>query len=230
MLKYISIFNRILLVLLLDLCFLNSQGVLKQDDQLLKSDVVTRLTSLRQFIPQKHYKWYIHWIDEGIYKQGTLEGLQQDQMHWITIKFSPGNSLSFDKSNPCIALCPNKLCLCKPETFTSPLPGLPGMCIHMIAMSFLDWNIVSCTKAAKLGRRAIQVLLVKDNLYCEIFLDKNFNTILQAKMWDTQNKFHTSFTLKRFKKFKTGWSIRTAEFTLNSHKTSLYVDDIIAWD
>ena len=202
------------------------EGVLKQEDTLLRNDIVARLATLRQFIPQKHYKWHIRWICNGTQQWGTLEGLQQGKVHWITINFPSGRKLVFNKSNPCVALYPNAFCLCKPEAFTLPLQDLPGVCIHMIAMPFLNWDIVSYSKTAKLGRRAIRVVLAKDHLHCEVFLDKNFNTILQAKMWDTQSNFTASFTLKRLKKFKSGWDLQSAEFTLNTHKTLLYVDDV----
>lgn len=206
------------------------QGVLKREDTLLRQDVVARLETLREFVPQKHYKWHIRWVCNGTRQYGTLEGLQQGPAHWITIKFSSGRKLIFDKTHPCVALYPNAFCLCKSEAFTSPLQDLLGVCIHMIAMPFLNWNIVSYSKTAKLGRRAIRVVLAKDHLRCEVFLDKNFNTILQAKMWDTQSNFTASFTLKRLKKFKTGWGLQSTEFTLNSRKTLLYVDAVEGLD
>lgn len=212
-------------------------GILKQDDALLEADVVARLTTLREFVPQKHYRWHIRWSCNGVHQWGTLEGLQQGSAHWITLTFASGRTLTFNKSHPCVALYPNKLCLIKPNAFTKPLQDLPGVCIHTIAMPFLNWGIESCSKTAKLGRRAIRVLLSEYNLHTktlrssddlrtEIFLDKHFNTILQAKMWDTQSDFHASFTLKHLKKFKSGWGLRSAEFTLNHRKTLLYVDEI----
>ena len=239
MLKRVLIFYRLLLVFAL--CTAPLLGILKQDDALLKSDVETRLTILRQFIPQKHYQWHIRWVCEGVCQRGTLEGFQQGQCHWITITFASGRSLTFDKSNPCVALYPNKLCLLKPEAFTAPLLDLPGVCVHMIAMPFLSWELISCSKTAKLGRRAIRVLLSEygvctevvqfaHNLHTEVFLDKHFNTILQAKMWDTQSNFNASFTLKHLKKFKTGWGLRTAEFTLNNRKVLLCVDKVEVLD
>ena len=203
---------------------------MNQEDSLLKNDVVARLATLRQFVPQKHYKWYVRWACDKIYQYGTLEGSQQGNAHWINIQFSSGEKLIFDKSNPIIALYPNKLSLCQPEAFTLPLHNLPGVCIHMVAMPFLGWDIVHYSKTAKLGRRAIRVLLAKDHLRCEVFLDKNFNTILQAKMWDLKSDFRTSFTLKHLKKFKSGWGIQAAEFTLNNRKTLLYVDDVKTLD
>lgn len=201
-------------------------GVLKQDDVLLKSDVIARLTTLRQFVPQKHYRWHIHWGNKSYRQYGTLEGLQRGQAHWITINFSSGNKLIFDKSNPCFAIYPNKLCLCKLEDFTAPITDLPGVCIHLLAMPFLNWDIVSFSKTAKLGRRAIRVRLSDQDLQAEVFLDKHFNTILQANVWDQKNHFCASFTLKNFKKFKSGWALRTAEFMLNNHKTLLHVDAV----
>ena len=128
----------------------------------------------------------------------------------------------------------------------APLQDLPGVCIHTIAMPFLNWNIENCSRTAKLGRRAVRVLLSDTNvaqsshdslkntlhsyhdLRAEVFLDKHFNTILQAKLWDAQNNFHASFTLKHLKKFKTGWGLQSAEFTLNNRKTSLYVYNVEA--
>lgn len=230
MLKYRFILNCISLILLWNLFFLRCQGILKQEDELLKSDVKARLNTLQQFVPEKHYKWYMYWKEDNVRKQSVLEGLQYGKMHWITVAFSDKISLSFDKSNPCIALYPNKLSLCKFENFTKPICSLPGLCIHMIAMPFLNWDIMHCAKTAKLGRRAIQVLLSKDDLYCEVFLDKNFNTILQVKMWDSASKFNAGFTLKHLKKFKAGWGIRVAEFTLNHRKTSLFVENIVTLD
>lgn len=228
MLKYVLVFYRFLLVFVL--CTVPVLGIFKQDDALLKADVETRLTTLRQFIPQKHYRWHIRWTCGGVHQRGTLEGLQQGQCHWITITFASGRSLTFDKSNPRVALYPNKLCLLKPEAFITPLQDLPGVCVHMISMPFLSWEIDSCSKTAKLGRRAIRVLLSGYGLHAEVFLDKHFNTILQAKTWGPKNDFRASFTLKHLKKFKTGWGLRTAEFTLNNRKILLCVDKVEALD
>ena len=224
MVKYRRSFNY--LPILFTLCTASVLGVLNQENACLKADVVSRLTTLQRFVQQNHYKWHIHWMTEGIRQYGSLEGLQQGHAHWVTVIFPNNKTLIFNKNNPCVALYPNKLCLCKPDVFTAPLENLSGVCIYMIAMPFLSWDVLNCTKTAKLGRRAIKVLLANHNLYAEIFLDKHFNTILQAKMWDTQNNFHASFTLKNLKKFKGHWNIQTAEFTLNNHKTLLYVDDV----
>jgi|GEM_PF-2761191 hypothetical protein len=235
MTKHTFLFCRFLFLFVLSTTSLWS--ILKPDEALIKTDVMARLATLRQFVPQKHYRWHVHWICDGSRQYGTLEGIQQGSAHWITLTFASGRSLTFNKSNPRFALYPNKLCWIKPEAFTAPLQDLPGMCIHMIAMPFLNWNVIRCSKTAKLGRRALQVLLSEYNLHTkvaqfaydlhtEVFLDKHFNTILQAKLWDSRSDFRASFTLKHLKKFKSGWALRTAEFTLNNRKTLLYVDEV----
>ena len=211
------------------LFFAKNEGIANSsqlNDFLLREEVQDRLQKLRQFTPYTSYRWYIHWSSDGKSYPSTFTSTTFGHVIDIQINFWNGNSLNFSKNNS-YALYPNRLSFLKKHKWHESLNSLPGVCFYMIAMPFLDWPITSCEKTAKMGRRCIRVLLTQAPWQAEIFLDKKFKTILAANLQNDSHSFLASFLLKRLKKFKQGWGIKAAEFSLNKQKTTLYVDDIV---
>ena len=193
----------------------------------LRWEVVSRLEALRTYVPAQRYRWNFHWKNRHEYHCGALLGSHLNGSHWVEIAFDNGDRLCFYKGNPTWAFYPCRLCLCFVQDWWKPLRSNPALNVHLLTMSFLNWTIVNYKKTAFLGRKALQIVLENENEGCaEVFLDQFFNTLLQAKIDLRASETKGSFTLKRLKKFPSGWGLREAIYELNGEKTILEIDSI----
>lgn len=192
----------------------------------LYADTQRRLSTLKNFISNDHYRWNITWENLSGRTQGILTGKTLEHFHWVQIEFKNGHILCFDKINPTIALYPNRLSLYPMDLWGCPLKDNPALCCYLIAMPFLNWPVIACKKSAKKGRKAISVYLQQGQWTAHVYLDKHFNTILSVELCNEEKNVKGIFALKNLKKYKQGWGLHKAEFSLNGEKTTLVVNHV----
>ena len=188
-----------------------------------------RMIALRIYAPSKHYRWHLCWKQKKRVVFGTLTGTVEGDHHWVTITFASGEEFSFDKNNPEWVLYPNRLCLYPRERWGEPLTVNRALNAYLLTMSFLTWDLQTCIKTAKFGRKVLRADVQWDDQKACLFLDKNFNTLLKAEWHDMHTDNRGSFTLKTLKKFPQGWGLREATYELNGAQTDLQVLSIEHW-
>ena len=182
-----------------------------------------RMIALRIYAPSKHYRWHLCWKQKKRVVFGTLTGTVEGDHHWVTITFASGEEFSFDKNNPEWVLYPNRLCLYPRERWGEPLTVNRALNAYLLTMSFLTWDLQTCIKTAKFGRKVLRADVQWDDQKACLFLDTNFNTLLKAEWHDMHTDNRGSFTLKTLKKFPQGWGLREATYELNGAQTDLRV-------
>lgn len=195
-------------------------------DPELYADVQKRLNALKNFTSSDHYRWDITWLNPSGRAKGIFIGQTIGYSHWIQVEFGNGHVLCFDKFNPTIALYPNRLSLYPIDCWGNPLKDNPALCCYLIAMPFLNWPIIFCEKSAKKGRKAISVCLQQGPWSAHVYLDKHFNTILSVELYNKGKNVKGTFALKNLKKYKQGWGLHKAEFSLKGEKTTLVVNNV----
>jgi hypothetical protein len=188
-----------------------------------------RMIALRTYAPSKHYRWHLCWKQKKRVAFGTLTGSVEGEHHWVTIIFASGETFLFDKNNPEWVLYPNRLCLYPQERWSEPLSVNRALNAYLLTMSFLTWNLQTCIKTAKFGRKVLRADVQKGKQTACLFLDKNFNTLLKAEWQDIKTNHCGNFTLKTLKKFPQGWGLREATYELNGVQTDLQVLSIEHW-
>ena len=188
-----------------------------------------RMVALRTYAPSRHYRWHLCWKQKKRVVFGTLTGTVEGDHHWVTITFASGEEFSFDKNNPEWVLYPNRLCLYPRERWGEPLTVNRALNASLLTMSFLTWDLQTCIKTAKFGRKVLRADVQWDEQKARLFLDKNFNTLLKAEWQDTRTDNRGSFTLKTLKKFPQGWGLREATYELNGVQTDLRVLSVEHW-
>jgi len=190
---------------------------------LLEKEVVHRVEVLKSYAPGMFYRWQLRWFEEGQRPlNGQLKGKVDSKFHWIELCFESGDKLCFDKNNPEVAFYPNILCFYPECEWLNPLGNHRSLCYYLIAMPFLHWPVESFKKTAKMGRRAVQVVFLKDDVEVEVFIDQAFNAILQVII-RLSGKVYGKFSLNNFKRFSQGWGIGGAEYVLMGFKTKMKV-------
>ena len=192
----------------------------------LYADVQQRLNALKSFTLSDYYRWDLTWLNLSGRTQGVFVGQTIEHFHWVQVEFENGHVLCFDKINPTVALYPNRLSLYPIDSWGNPLKDNPAVCCYLMAMPFLNWPVISCEKSAKKGRKAISVYLQQGQWVAHVYLDKHFNTILSVELWNKEKTIKGTFVLKNLKKYKQGWGLHKAEFSLNGEKTTLIVNHI----
>ncbi len=182
-----------------------------------------RMIALRTYAPSKHYHWHLCWKQKKHVTFGTLTGTVEGDHHWVTITFASGEIFLFDKNHPEWVLYPNRLCLYPQERWNEPLPVNRALNAYLLTMSFLTWDLQTCVKTAKFGRKVLRADVQQGKLTARLFLDKNFNTLLKAEWRNMYTDNCGSFTLKTLKKFRQGWGLREATYELNGIRTDLQV-------
>ena len=182
-----------------------------------------RMVALRTYAPSKHYHWHLCWKQKKRVAFGTLTGSVEGDHHWVEISFASGETFLFDKNHPEWILYPNRLCLYPRERLGEPLSVNRALNAYLLTMSFLTWDLQTCVKTAKFGRKVLRADVQQGKQTARLFLDKNFNTLLKAEWQDIETNHRGSFTLKTLKKFRPGWGLREATYELNGIRTDLQV-------
>jgi hypothetical protein len=188
-----------------------------------------RMIALRTYAPSGHYRWHLCWKQKKRVTFGTLTGTVEGDHHWVTITFASGEEFSFDKNNPEWVLYPNRLCLYPRERWGEPLNVNRALNAYLLTMSFLTWELQTCVKTAKFGRKVLRADVQRDKQTARLFLDKNFNTLLKAEWQNIETNHCGNFTLKTLKKFPQGWGLREATYELNGIQTDLRVLSVEHW-
>ena len=188
-----------------------------------------RMIALRTYAPNRHYHWHLCWKQKKHVTFGTLTGSVEGDHHRVTITFASGETFLFDKNHPEWILYPNRLCLYPQERWSEPLDVNRALNAYLLTMSFLAWDLQTCIKTAKFGRRVLRADVKRDNQKARLFLDKNFNTLLKAEWQSIETNHCGSFTLKTLKKFPQGWGLREATYELNGVRTDLQVLSVEHW-
>lgn len=188
-----------------------------------------RMVALQTYAPNGHYRWHLCWKQKKRVNFGTLTGTVEGDHHWVEVSFASGETFLFDKNNPEWVLYPNRLCLYPQERWGEPLVVNRALNAYLLTMSFLTWNLQTCVKTAKFGRKVLRADVQRDKQTARLFLDKNFNTLLKAEWQDIETNHRGSFTLKTLKKFPQGWGLREAMYELNGTQTDLRVLSIEHW-
>lgn len=188
-----------------------------------------RMVALRTYAPSGHYRWHLCWKQKKRVIFGTLTGTVEGDHHWVTITFASGETFLFDKNHPEWVLYPNRLCLYPQERWNEPLPVNCALNAYLLTMSFLTWDLQTCIKTAKFGRKVLRADVQQGKQTARLFLDKNFNTLLKAEWQDIETDHCGSFTLKTLKKFPQGWGLREATYELDGVQTDLRVLSVEHW-
>ena len=188
-----------------------------------------RMVALRTYAPSEHYRWHLCWKQKKRVAFGTLTGTVEGDRHWVAITFASGEEFLFDKNHPDWVLYPNRLCLYPQERWGEPLSVNRALNAYLLTMSFLTWDLQTCIKTAKFGRKVLRADVQQGKQTARLFLDKNFNTILKAECRDIETHHRGSFTLKTLKKFPQGWGLREATYELDGIRIDLQVLSIEHW-
>ena len=188
-----------------------------------------RMIALRIYAPSKHYRWHLCWKQKKHVTFGTLTGSVEGDHHWVEVSFASGEEFLFDKNNPEWVLYPNRLCLYPRERWGELLPVNRALNAYLLTMSFLTWDLQTCVKTAKFGRKVLRTDVQRGKQTARLFLDKNFNTLLKAEWQDIETNYCGSFTLKTLKKFPQGWGLREATYELDGVQTDLRVLSVEHW-
>ena len=188
-----------------------------------------RMVALRTYAPSGHYRWHLCWKQKKRVIFGTLTGSIEGDHHWVTIIFASGETFLFDKNNPGWVLYPNRLCLYPRKLWGEPLVINRALNAYLLTMSFLTWDLQTCIKTAKFGRKVLRADVQQGKQTARLFLDKNFNTLLKAEWQDIETDHCGSFTLKTLKKFPQGWGLQEATYQLGKVRTDLRVLSVEHW-
>lgn len=188
-----------------------------------------RMIALRTYAPNEHYRWHLCWKQKKRVTFGTLTGSVEGDHHWVEVAFASGETFLFDKNHPEWVLYPNRLCLYPRERWGEPLSVNRALNAYLLTMSFLTWDLQTCIKTAKFGRKVLRADVQQGKQTACLFLDKNFNTLLKAEWQDIKTNHCGNFTLKTLKKFPQGWGLREATYTLNGAQTDLRVLSVEHW-
>lgn len=181
-----------------------------------------RLQAVRFYSPNAYYRWKLQFKQSRTERcPGTLIGRVEGNHHYVQVTFCNGSQLLFDKTHPQWILYPHRLCL-YPETEwgKSLLSSHTALNAYVLTMAFLNWPIQSCVPCRKLGRKAIHITLAKGAYIAHVFMDKAFNTIIQADLYHRVTHCHHRFILKHLKKFSQGWGLREAVFVFYPNPSS----------
>ena len=184
-----------------------------------------RIDALKAYAPSEHYCWHLEWkVGKQTYS-GILRGHAIGSHHWVEIVFPNESILFFDKNNPRLVFYPNSLCILPQERWQEALGGLPGVSYELIAIPFLSDTIISVKKAAKQGRKALEVdFKRKNSISTKVFLDLKFNTILEVQLLSVHPT--CKFKLKSLKRFNGVWGLHQAEFSQGKMVTKLTVKEV----
>ncbi len=188
-------------------------------------NVYERILSLKTYTLSKNYCWLLEWEAGKHVYSGCLTGKLDGVHHWIKVTFPDKTILYFDKNDPRRPLYPNILCFLPEKHWQDSLGGLPAVSYELIAMPFLEDEIASVKKTAKKGRRALEVIFLRKGIYhAKLYLDFNFNTILEVQLLSTTSC--NKFKLKSLKKFNDVWCLHKADFYKGKENTKLNVKKV----
>lgn len=191
----------------------SQEGLLQEAQQ--------RLQAICSYGPNSYYRWKLQ-FKQSIAERypGTLIGYMDKSHHYVQVTFCNGSQLLFDKTHPQWILYPHRLCPYPETEWGKPLSEHTALNAYMLTMAFLNWPIQSCATCRKLGRKAIHITLAKEAYTAHVFLDKVFNTIIQADLYHHVTQHHHQFILKHLKKFSQGWGLREAVFVFYPNPSS----------
>lgn len=196
--------------------------------------VQERMRAIRQFTLSSQHVMRFELLSKDRTLSGELQSrvLSDSQNEIILRLFLTGNQeIKFNKfcpQTPLLNQCPYPI-----DHWLEPIvPEAPGCCYLMMAMPFLNWNLVKFERTAKRGRKALRCYFSAPADFIKVrqvvvYIDENFNTIMEAIAYDDKNAICAQFSLQSLKKFGEGhWYLKSATFQRAGSLTKMLIRSI----
>ena len=209
--------------------------------ELSQNEVDERMRRISSFAPSDNYEIYFNLIsgrDNSVIACKLAESINNTTHNVrITIQAPRLIEINFDKptfSNIVIAENGADKNF-RAERLLEPIIEKSGCCVFNMCMPFLAWpNRTYAEKTKKKGRLAHKINIIPpDNIIkatkihkVEVYIDKNFDAILEASALDANNNILSKFSVSDFKKFNNIWSIKSAILSTNQFSSTILLTDI----
>ncbi|MDR0756205.1 MAG: hypothetical protein LBE99_04825 [Puniceicoccales bacterium] len=186
-----------------------------------------RINAIKSFKPWDTYQIDFECVNKGNVLSGSLMGKREGREIHFMMRTQPAFEIIFDKLHPENPLKDGVLY--PASRWLDPMGGSCGCCYFMIAMPFLNWELVHFEKTAKRGRKVLKCCLLAPENFPNVkkvivYIDENFNAIMEAYAYNREETLCAQLVLQSFKKLdKNTWHFKSVLFTCGQGSSKIQV-------
>ncbi|MDR2768954.1 MAG: hypothetical protein LBB19_00120 [Puniceicoccales bacterium] len=190
-------------------------------------NIHARISAIKSFTPWDTYQIDFECVNKVNSLSGSLVGRNEGREIHFIMQTQPMVEIIFDKLHPENLLRDGVLY--PASHWLDPIVESCGCCYFMIAMPFLDWELINFEQTAKRGRKVLKCCLLAPENFPNVkrvvmYIDENFNTLMEAYAYNYTETLCAQLVLQSFKKLdKNTWHFKSVLFTCGQWSSKIQV-------